>query len=82
MGTNYVDKYGNTAVPLPASQTIAHGGTGLTLAKVKQAVKMLRRVSPDRDDPITLFITSEQEDDLLNSPTVTSSDYYDPDYSP
>ncbi len=77
IGTNYVDKYGNTAVTLPASQTIAHGGTGLTLAKVKQAVKMLRRVSPDRDDPITLFITSEQEDDLLNSPTVTSSDYYE-----
>jgi hypothetical protein len=75
LGVAKVDKYGDTAVSLPASQVIAHGGTGLTLQKVKQAVKMLRRVNPDRDDPISFFVTSEQEDELLNSAIVTSADY-------
>ena len=74
--TAYVDKHGNTPVSLPSSQTIPHGGTGLTLAKVKQAVQILRRVAPDRDDPISIWLTGHQESELLNSSTVTSADYY------
>lgn len=75
LGTAKVDKFGETPVSLPSSQVIPHGGTGLTLQKVKQAVKMLRRVNPDRDDAICVLLTSEQEDELLNSAVVTSADY-------
>ncbi len=75
LGSAKVDKFGETVVNLPGSQVISHGGTGLTLQKVKQAVKMLRRVNPDRDDPICVLITSEQEDELLNSSVVTSADF-------
>ena len=76
LGTAFVDKYGNTPISLPASQVIPHGGSGLTLAKVKEAVQLLRRVSPDREDPISLWMTGQQESDLLTSATVTSADYY------
>lgn len=75
LGAAKVDKYGETIVNLPTSQIVPHGGSGLTLQKLKQAVKMLRRVNPDRDDAISVFVTSEQEDELLNSTIVTSSDY-------
>lgn len=74
--TNFVDKNGSTAVNLPESQIIAHNNEGMTLEKVKKAVKRLRRIAPDRDDPITIFLTSEQEDELLNSQIIGSNDYH------
>lgn len=76
LDTAYVDKHGNTPVQLPSRQVVPHNGTGLTLAKVKQAVQMLRRVAPDRDDPVSIWLTGHQESELLNSPTATSADYY------
>jgi hypothetical protein len=36
-------RHGTTAVALPASQKIANGGTGLTIAKLRQAMMRFRR---------------------------------------
>ena len=69
-------KFGDVPVSLPSSQIIPSAGTGMTLGKIKAAVKQLRRVNPDRDDPVCIFMTSEQEDEMLSSPTVASNDYY------
>lgn len=76
LGSALVGKFGDTSVGMPASQIIPHGNTGMTLAKLKQAIKRLRRVNPDRTDSIVVFMTSEQEDELLSSATVSSSEYY------
>ena len=76
LGNAYVGKQGSDAVMLPDSQRLAHEDAGMTLAKVRTAVKRLRRVNPDREDPITIFLTSEQESELLADTFVSSSDYY------
>lgn len=52
---------------LPASQYMPHGGTGLTLAKLRAAKKHLRSLDfgVEDTDQIYCAITAEQEDDLL-----------------
>ena len=76
LDTNYVDKNGSTPVNLPESQIIKNDGEGMTLKKVQEAVRKLRRVSPDRDDPITIFLTSAQEAELLENTIISSNDYH------
>lgn len=53
---------------LPAAQYIAHGGVGLTLDKLRAAVKKLKKADFGIDgmlDPLYCAITPDQEDDLL-----------------
>lgn len=52
---------------LPASQYIAHGNTGLTLGKMREAKLHLRKndFGVEDDDEIYCAITAQQEDDLL-----------------
>ena len=78
-GNAYKGRYGSTtAEGLPASQTIAHGSTGLTPEKVRQAVRMLRRAYPNKMDPICCFCTGFQVyEDLMGFDAVASRDYND-----
>ena len=57
-----------TGTVLPAGQIIANGGTGLTLDKLRNARKMLKKANFGIDaamDPLFGAITPEQEDNLL-----------------
>lgn len=67
LGSSYNGKTGSTVTALPAAQAIAHGSAGLTLAKVKQAYKILLKghVDPDREDLI-LVVNAEGYEDLMN----------------
>lgn len=77
IGVAYRGRFGqNQAQALPASQIIPHGGTGLTAAKIKAAVAMIRRAHPMQNDPIVTMVTSTQINvDLMNEPQVISGDY-------
>ena len=59
-----------------ANNRIAAGASGLTLAKLKEAKKILMANEVDLDfDPIYCAITAEQHEDLLNQIEVTSLDF-------
>lgn len=56
----------------------ASGNTGLTVAKLREARRLLRAAEVDLDmDPITCVITSKQEDNLLAEAQVISLDFND-----
>lgn len=74
-GTARTGENGGVNVELPAGQKIAHGNTGLTIAKLRQAKKILTKNLVDKSDPLFMAITSEQLDNLLGTTEVTSSDY-------
>lgn len=65
LGDSFEGKSGATVSALPASQQIAHGGTGLTLDKLKTAHKKLIQgfVDVDRED-LVLLTNAEGFDDL------------------
>lgn len=76
LGTAYTGEDGTTAVPLPSAQKIAAGGTGFTLTKHKQAVRMLKSaniIMPG--DKIYCLWTAKQEEEYINSTEVKSFDY-------
>ena len=59
-----------------ATQQIAAGGAGMTIAKLRQAKKIFMRNEIDSDmDPLYIAMTAEQIEDLLATTEVTSSDY-------
>jgi len=72
-GTANTGKSGSTSVSL--TNTIAAGGTGLTLAKLIEAKKKLDLGNVDPSISRYIAVSPEQIEDLLNSTTVTSSDY-------
>lgn len=54
----------------------ASGNTGLTVAKLIEAKRILMHFENDLDsDPVTMIITSKQVSDLLNQAQVVSSDF-------
>jgi len=55
--------------------TIAHGGVGLTLAKLTEANKMLREAENDPEDGFFIAVSQEQIEDVLVDATMTSKDY-------
>lgn len=56
----------------------ASGNTGLTVAKLREARRLMRAAEVDLDmDPITCVVTSKQEDNLLAEAQVISLDYND-----
>jgi hypothetical protein len=69
-------KQGATLTSFPAADTIAHGSTGLTVAKLRAVRKMAkqRHVNLRQTTPM-LAATAEQMDDLLGETAVGSSDY-------
>lgn len=62
-------------VALPASQAIANGGTGFTMAKWRQANRILDNAGVSRDANRTVLLSAFAIEDLLADSTVTSSDY-------
>lgn len=77
IGLAYRGRYAKTSAQrLPPSQYIPHGNTGLTEAKIRKAVGMIRRAHPDEMDPICTFLTSEQMyTDLLGENKVINGDF-------
>lgn len=76
LGTAYAGEEGTVATALPAAQQIAAGGTGFTLAKVRQAKRMLltnNAMMPG--DSLHVFYTARQEEDFINTSEVKSSDF-------
>jgi hypothetical protein len=80
-GTSMTGENGTTQVTLPASQIVdvavgATGATGLNVAKLRAAKKLLMQAQVDvQNDPLFIAITAEQHDDLLNEVEVASLDY-------
>ena len=64
-----------TTVALPASQTIANGGTGLTMAKLRQANRILDNAGVPRDGRRHILISAYGLEDLMADTQFTSSDY-------
>lgn len=74
-GTAYTGQAGGTAVPLPASQKIAHNSSSLTLTKLLTAKEILDGADVDPDIPRYIALTVKQMTSLLNTTEVKSADY-------
>lgn len=76
-------KTGSGSTSFPSGQQVAvthgaSGNTGLTVAKLREARRLLRAAEVDLDmDPITCVITSKQEDNLLAEAQIISLDFND-----
>lgn len=69
-------KDGNTNVAFPNGNIIAHGGTRMSVAKLRSARKLLKKKHVDlRTTKPLIAVTAEQTDDLLGEVAVGSSDY-------
>lgn len=72
---NATDGDGGT-VSFTAGNIIAHGSAGLTLAKLREARKILLSSDVDEDmEPMYVVCSAEEMDDLLSDTTITSADY-------
>ena len=63
-----------TSTAFPASQQIANGGTGMTMAKLRQANRILDNAGVPSEDR-TLLLSAFAVEDLMADSQVTSSDY-------
>lgn len=69
-------KEGTDSVSFPARDTVVHGGTRMSVAKLRAIRKLIKKRHVDlRTVRPTIAVTSEQVDDLLGEVAVTSSDY-------
>lgn len=69
-------KEGTTNVSFPAQDIIPHGGTRMSVAKLRSARKLLKKRHVDlRTVKPLIAVTAEQTDDLLGEVAVGSSDY-------
>ncbi len=77
LGTAMTGENGSTSTSFAtATQQIAVGGTGLTVAKLRQARRILMTNEVDvMADPLYIAVTAVQLDELLGTTEVTSSDY-------
>lgn len=64
-----------SSVALPASQTIANGGTGMTVAKLRTANRLLDNAGVPRDGGRHIAVSAYAIEDLLADNQVTSADY-------
>ena len=77
LGTAYTGKSGSTSVTVGSDQQVGVGSpaAGLTIAKLVEAKKKLDLQDVDPSIKRYIAVGPEQVEDLLNSTTVTSSDY-------
>jgi len=73
-GTAYSGETGSTSVTLGSGQIVAATTTGLTLAKVTEAKKILDKADVDQEERYFIYSPDALED-LLNVEQATSSDY-------
>lgn len=66
-----------TTTALPSGQKIAHGGTGMTKAKIIQARKLFRANEKDSHTGEELYFayTADMLEDILGDTTLTSADF-------
>jgi hypothetical protein len=84
-GTNYTGTQGTTPVAFPAAQQVAAnfgaaGNVGLTVAKLREAKRILMSANLDLDDPMNELycpIGAKQHDNLFAESQVVSLDYND-----
>lgn len=74
-GTAKTGKSGGTSTSMLAAHQIAAGSADLTLAKLIEAKKILDLASVDPSIPRHIAVGPDQIEALLNSTTVTSSDF-------
>jgi hypothetical protein len=77
LGNANTGENGSTITPFAtATQQIAVGGTGLTVAKLRQARRILAANEVDlASEMLYIAVTAQQIDNLLGTTEVTSSDY-------
>ena len=75
LGTAYTGETGSTATTLPAGQQIANGGADMSLAKLREAKKILDLADVDPSIPRYLACGPDQIEALLADTNVTSSDF-------
>lgn len=77
LGTAQTGENGSTATPFDTvGQRIAVGGTGLTVAKLRQARRILAANEVDlASEMLYIAVTAQQIDNLLGTTEVTSSDF-------
>lgn len=75
IGTSKTGKTGATSQAMLSGHQIANGSTDLTLAKLIEAKKILDLASVDPSISRHIAVGPDQIESLLNSTTVTSSDY-------
>ena len=77
LGTALTGENGSTSTAFDtANQQIAVGATGLTVAKLRSAKKILMTNEVDvENDPLYIAVTATQLDELLGTTEVTSADY-------
>jgi hypothetical protein len=69
-------KTGTIDTPYNVANTVVHGGTGLTLAKLRALRKLMKKGQVDmRAVKPYIAVTAEEIDDLLGETQLTSSDY-------
>jgi len=69
-------KEAGTTTPYNTANTVVHGGTGLTVAKLRSLRKLMKKKHIDmRAYKPYIAVTAEEVDDLLGETTVTSMDY-------
>ena len=74
-GTAFTGETGSTSTALPAGQQIANGGTDLTVAKLREAKKILDLSDVDPSIPRYIAVGPDQIDALLGDTNVTSADF-------
>ena len=77
LGTAKTGENGTTSTAFDTTnQQIAAGAAGLTVAKLREAKKILLSNEVDVEmDPLYIAVTAKQLDDLLGTTEVTSADY-------
>jgi hypothetical protein len=80
LGTAYIGEQGGTTQTLPTAQKVdvdygGVGNTGLTVAKLRAAAKILRKGLVDPDEAIHMAIGADDHDSLLGEVQVTSRDF-------
>jgi len=69
-------KDGTTSTSFPGANAVAHGGTRMSVAKLRAVRKLMKKKHIDlRTVKPYIAVTCEQVDDLLGEVAVTSSDY-------
>lgn len=74
-GTAATGKSGTGTQALPSAQKIAHGSTGLTIAKLIQAKEKLDAAEVDEFIPRYAVVGSKEVRQLLEDDKITSNDY-------
>lgn len=74
-GTSFTGETGSTSTALSAGQQIANGGTDMTVAKLREAKKIMDLASVDPSITRYIAVGPEQIDSLLGDTNVTSSDF-------